>query len=262
MTAKIFDANYSDQYDLLYGEKNYEAECDVLEEIFRRNFDDEVETILDLGCGTGNHAIPLAQRGYQVTGVDFSPEMLAHARTKAQEIVIDANSQVNEPLFYESNLRDFEIDTKFDVVLMMFAVLGYQLQNDHVLEALSVVKRYLRSGGLFVFDVWYGPAVLAIKPGDRIKVIKLGDGRLIRAASGSLDTFHHTAEVNYHLWCIDQNQVISETEENHRMRYFFPQELAFFLHQAGLELKGLTAFPNWETPASEESWNVLGIARN
>ena len=47
--------------------------------------------------------------------------------------------------------------------------------------------RYLQPGGAFVCDVWFGPAVLAIRPGDRVKVISLQDGRLIRIACGKLD---------------------------------------------------------------------------
>jgi hypothetical protein len=84
---------------------------------------------------------------------------------------------------------------------------------------------------------------------------------LIRVASGSLDTFHQTAEVSYHLWCIREKQVVSETIESHRMRYFFPQELAYFLQQNGMRLESLTAFPSLDQIPSEESWNVLAVGR-
>jgi len=82
MNDEVFGQVYADQYDLLYSDKNYEAECDLIEEVFRRYAKSSVETILDLGCGTGGHAFPLARRGYRVTGVDRSAEMLAHAREK------------------------------------------------------------------------------------------------------------------------------------------------------------------------------------
>jgi hypothetical protein len=55
--------------------------------------------------------------------------------------------------------------------------------------------------------------------------------------------------------------MVSETEEAHRMRYFFPQELALFTTQRGLELKSLTAFPSLVEDAKENTWNVLGIAQ-
>jgi len=80
MSDQVFGQAYADQYDLLYHDKDYEAECDLLEEVFRRYGQEPIKSILDLGCGTGNHAILLARRGYRVTGVDLSADMLAHAR--------------------------------------------------------------------------------------------------------------------------------------------------------------------------------------
>jgi SAM-dependent methyltransferase len=260
--SKVFGMGYADQYDFLYEDKDYESECDVLEEIFKRYSKLQVHTILDLGCGTGNHLIPLARRGYHMTGVDLSEEMLSRAREKADKLVPDQAAEWKEPALYKENLRRFEIDKKFDVALMMFAVLGYQLENAHLVEALQTVRKHLRPGGLFVFDVWYGPAVLSIRPNDRVKVIKTEEVELIRAAYGSLDVYHQLAKVHYHIWRIQEKRVISESEEDHLMRYFFPQELAYFLHEAGLDLISLTEFPSLDRIASENSWNVLGICKN
>src|SRR2546421_4292571 len=70
-------------YDLIYhGLVNYEGDVDFLESVFRR-FHIAPKRVLDLGCGTGNHDLPLARRGYRVTGIDQSREMLALARKKA-----------------------------------------------------------------------------------------------------------------------------------------------------------------------------------
>jgi predicted TPR repeat methyltransferase len=86
MSDQVFGQVYANQYDFLYSDKDYEGECDLLEEISRRYGDGSVCTILDLGCGTGIHAIRLARRGYEVTGVDRSAEMLAKAERKAAEL--------------------------------------------------------------------------------------------------------------------------------------------------------------------------------
>jgi SAM-dependent methyltransferase len=212
-----------------------------------------VKNILDIGCGTGNHSIPLARRGYKVTGVDLSDNMLVHARGKAKLL---GNSS---PSFVQGDARTVELNQKFDAVLMMFAVLGYQLKNDDVLAALGTVRKHLNPGGLFIFDVWYGPAVMAIRPSERIKVIPISDGKVIRAASGSLDTARHLAEVKYHLWRISGDKVVNETEEVHQMRYFFHQELSLFLSFNGLTLQKITAFPTLDQPVDETTWNVIAI---
>jgi ubiquinone/menaquinone biosynthesis C-methylase UbiE len=75
---------------------------------------------LDLGCGTGDHALPLAKRGYQVVGVDRSAGMLKSARKKAASGQVDG-----KPNFYHGDIRSFHVEQSFDASLMMFAVLGY-----------------------------------------------------------------------------------------------------------------------------------------
>lgn len=259
VSNQAFGQVYADQYDTLYRDKDYAAECDLLEAVFHRYGDGSVQTILDLGCGTGNHAILLAQRSYQVTGVDCSPEMLVHAQQKATEL--SQRSMSNVPTFMQGDVRSLDVGQTFDAVLMMFAVLGYQLTNDDVLAALRTVRRHLRPGGLFVGDVWYGPAVLAIRPSDRVKVIPTDDGKVIRAASGELDTYRHLCQVRYQFWQLSAGHVVSESEEVHWMRYFFPQELALMMRQAGLHLLDLRAFGDLAMPPDETNWNVLGVAR-
>lgn len=260
MTQDRFGPVNADLYDLLYSDKDYAAECDLLEEIFRRYGAGPVHDLLDLGCGTGGHALPLAQRGYRVTGVDRSQPMLLRARRRAESVPWAATA--TPPTFLGGDVRSFHLNQQFDAVLMMFAVLGYQLTNDDVLAALQTVRRHLRPGGLLVGDVWYGPAVLAQRPRQRVKVIPTEDGQVIRAAAASLDTLHHLAEVHYSFWHLEGRQVLQEAEETHRMRYFFPQELALFLTQAGLTLMGLRAFGNLEMPPGEDTWNVLVLARS
>lgn len=257
MSKTVFDQQYADQYDLLYGDKDYEAECDLLEKIFQRNAVGSVKSILDLGCGTGNHSIPLAKRGYKVTGVDLSDQMLSHAQQKAAALLSVSSS----PTFLQGNAQSVVLNEQFDVVLMMFAVLGYQLTNEDVLSALCTVRKHLKPGGLFIFDIWYGPAVLAIRPSDRIKIIPTSDGKVIRAASGSLDVSSHLAEVRYQVWRLSGDRVLSETQEDHPMRYFFSMELALLLSTCGLTLESLTAFPSLEQPVDESTWNVLGVAK-
>lgn len=251
-----FGSTYSAQYDTLYQDKDYQAECDLIEAALRRFSAAPARTLLDLGCGTGSHALPLTERGYRVTGVDRSPEMLAIAARKAAGLPAE-----RAPRLLTGDLKTLRLDETFDAALMMFAVLGYQLENADVLAALQAARHHLTPGGLFIFDVWYGPAVLRIRPSDRVKRIPAGAGTLLRAASGSLDTLRQTAEVRYHLWRFEGEHVTAESEESHHMRYFFPQELAFFLQQAGLEMLHLSEFGRLDSPPSEETWNVLGVAR-
>jgi SAM-dependent methyltransferase len=228
----------------------------LLERLFAIYGGGEIRSILDLGCGTGNHALLLARRGYQVVGVDRSEAMLAHARRKA------AQQTDGKPIsFYQGDIRFIDLGQVFDVVLMMFAVLGYQQENSDVIAALQAVRRHLRPEGLFIFDVWYGPAVLYERPSQRIKVISTENGQILRVASADLDVRRHLCTVHFHVWRLEGDRLVAKTVEHHSVRYFFPLELELFLEFTGLKLLRLGAFHNWEQEPNETTWNVLGVAK-
>ena len=252
----VFGPIYADAYDLFYHDKDYVAECDLIECIFQIYGDGPIRSVLDLGCGTGNHAIPLAQRGYEVVGVDRSESMLAHAQSKAASF-----SSGSSVAFHQGDIRSVDLQCRFDAALMMFAVLGYQLENTDVLSALRTAHRHLHPGGLLIFDVWYGPAVLHQRPSQRIKVIPTPEGKILRVASGELDIRRHICTVHFHMWRLEGERLLAETEEGHSMRYFFPRELDLFLECSGFAPIRLGAFREFDQDPDETTWNVLSVAR-
>jgi SAM-dependent methyltransferase len=251
---KVFGATYANQYDELVGDKNYRQECDLIEQVFERFGNGKIQALVDFGCGTGSHSIPLAQRGYQVTGVDVSADMLNVARLKSK----DVGAHVT---WLEGDVRNVEAGGPFDAGLFMFAVLCYQPSNEDIMATLHNARRHIRPGGLLAFDVWYGPAVLSMKPSDRVKIVPFDEGKVIRVVNSQLDSRHHLCTVRYHVWRIIGNRVEAESEESHIVRYFFPMELELMLSQSGFQLTSLTSFPTLNEPADETTWNVLGVAR-
>jgi SAM-dependent methyltransferase len=251
-----FGSNYARCYDALYAEKDYEAECDLIERVLRTYGEGKIASILDLGCGTGNHALPLARRGFEVIGVDRSEFMLEQARSKAA-----SSGPTFHADFYQADIKSVDVGRRFDAALMMFAVLGYQLANEDVIAALRAARRHLDPGGLFVFDVWYGPAVLFQRPSERVKIIPTSTGKILRVSSSELATNHHACAVRYHVWTFAADRLLSETEEEHTVRYFFPLELKLFLEATGFTLIRLGAFPEFDCEPDETTWNVLAVAR-
>ncbi len=250
MTQGVFGRDYAAAYDDLYQDKDYRAESDLIENVFNLYGQSSVRRVLDLGCGTGGHAVVLAERGYDVVGIDRSPEMLERARARGST----ARFELGE-------IGNFELGETFDAVLMMFAVLGYQVGNADVRAALASARRHARANGLFLCDFWYGPAVLGQRPSERVKVIDVSRGQVIRVAAGELDTRHDLCMVRYHIWRIEDGRLTTEAREQHPMRYFFAPELELFLSAAGFELVRLGAFPNLEDEATEQTWNVALVAR-
>ena len=249
----VFGASYAAAYDLLYGEKNYEAECDLIEEAARRYGSRPGERILDLGCGTGGHAIPLAARGHHLVGVDRSAEMLDAARRKAAAAGVDVR-------FEQGDLRTVRVGERFDLVAMMFAVLGYQLTDDDVRAALSTCRAQLEPGGVLVFDIWHGPAVLAERPEERVRTISTPTGSLERSSSGTLDEARELCTVTFLVVERTDGRIVSETEEEHTMRYFFPDSLAALLRESGFADVRFSVFPTLDREPGETDWNIVGVA--
>ena len=251
-----FGLEYADCYDALYLDKDYEAECDLIARVLRTYASNKIASILDLGCGTGRHAFPLARRGFEVVGVDRSEFMLDQARSKAA-----GPGELLSCRFHHSDIRSADLGQEFDAVLLMFAVLGYQVANADVRATLHTARRHLRPGGILLFDIWYGPAVLTQRPSDRVKIIPSGSGKIVRTSSSTLETKRHSCTVRYHVWKIAGERLLSETEEEHTVRYFFPMELSLFLELTGFAPIRIGAFPEFDRDPDEQTWNVLCAAR-
>lgn len=252
--TSVFSSLYASQYDTLYGQKAYDAECNLIERIWGE-YGEPGATLLDVGCGTGSHLLEFARRGYDCTGVDLSPSMIETAEQKTAGLGL-----ANPPKWHVGDARNFDTGATYDQVIMMFAVIGYLTSNEDVLAGLRNIRHHIKPGGLFVCDFWYGPAVLSVRPGERVRVLDDGSRKTLRSASTTVDSFTHTAQVSFQLWSFEADRFIGETTEVHRMRYFFPQEFRLMLQDAGFELVSLTEFPSGDA-LTDGSWNAICTAR-
>lgn len=233
-------------YDLLYQDKNYGKEVDFIEELFKEGSN---PSILELGCGTGNYTKILNERGYDVTGVDLSENMLDVARKKCSCNFINAD------------IRNVSIDEKFDVCLAMFAVIGYITENSEIIKVFKNVRKHLKPTGLFIFDVWNGLAVMRDLPSVRLKSVKTDSVNLLRYAEPKLWSFKHICEVNYKLLILNTSEnTFNEIDEKHTVRFYFPQETKYFLEQSGFEVLRICPFLNIDGQVDESVWNITFVA--
>lgn len=245
---------YSSYYDVFYKDKDYVAEVDFIDYLIRQFADGDTKTILDMGCGTGGHALLLAEKGYDITGIDRSESMLAFAKEKVKNKGISVD-------FFQEDIRYFNLNTKFDTIIAMFAVMGYQTTNEDIEKAFSNISRHLNRRGLFFFDVWFGPAVLTEKPSDKVLVIENGDEKVIRITKSKLNIMEHTVDVHFHIMRIKGNAIIEQTEETHLIRFFFPREIEYFLKINKLKLIDIFPFLRWKENIVLSTWNVSIVAQ-
>lgn len=253
INQQVFGSTYSSFYDTLYETKPYEAECNFIEELFNRN-SVHPKTILDLGCGTGGHLIPLLKRGYEVTGVDLSGFMLAGAQKKLNDNKLTAE-------LIQGDISSIALNRRFDAVICMFAVIGYLTSNIQVANFFSVLKNHLNPNGFAIFDAWHGAAVLSQKPLQRAKSIMQGNAQVIRITDPVLDVAAHTVDTKFDITVIENDRVISREKESHLVRYFFSQELAYYCSQAGLEPLMFCPFMKPDAILTENDWYVTTVCK-
>ncbi len=222
---KPFDA-YATYYDLLYAQKDYAEEAAYVDRIIRRYRPDAC-SLLELGSGTGGHAVHFAHLGYAVHGIDLSPSMVALAQARA----IPPNDPA--PTFETADLRSYRAGRRFDAVASLFHVISYQVEDHDLRQAMATAAAHLKPGGVFVFDCWYGPGVLADPPGPRTRRLSGQGASIVRNARPHHDPLAHRVDVHYEI-DVHGDGMQQRIEETHPMRYLFPDEVKALLAEAGL----------------------------
>ncbi len=132
-------------YDRLTRDVDYEKIVEFYHEILEKEHI-HPRTVVDLACGTGSVALLLAQRGYRVTGVDMSEEMLTVAAQRAQDKQI-------QPVFVCQRLQELVLPRGVDMAVCALDGLDYIIEPEDCCQAIRQVYRALNPGGIFIFDV-------------------------------------------------------------------------------------------------------------
>ena len=249
--------NYARYYDLLYRDKDYAGEAQYVHQLIQR-YAPGARSVLELGCGTGAHAVLLAGEGYRIHGVDLSTDMLERAEARLAEMPPELASRLE---FSQGNIRKIRIGRSFDAVLSLFHVMSYQTTNEDLHAVFATVKAHLKPGGVFIFDCWYGPAVLSDRPAVRVKRVEDEEIAVTRVAEPVMYPNENCVDVNYQLFVKHKTGgTVEELHECHRMRYLFAPEIASLLAQEDLVLLHCE---EWMTgrPLGFDTWSTCFIAR-
>lgn len=133
-------------YDAINQEIDYKKWADFIEEIFKKECKERPELVLDLGCGTGKMTLELANRGYDMTGIDYAPDMLNIARNEAEKAGHDI-------LWLCQDMREFELYGTVDAAVCCLDCINHLESTEDLEKCLSLVHNYLIPDGIFVFDV-------------------------------------------------------------------------------------------------------------
>jgi SAM-dependent methyltransferase len=249
--------DYSSYYDLLYSDKNYPAEVEYLRALAAEHSRRPVQSILELGCGTGIHASLMASQGLKILAVDLSSEMLEVARARTMREGF-GESQL---AFTQGDARSFRVERRFDVVASLFHVLSYQTIEVDLQALMQTAAVHLDADGLFIFDFWYGPAVLWQRPSVRAKRLSNDQIEIMRVAEPVVHDAANLVDVNYtvHIKDIATGE-IEEIKETHQMRFLFLPEIDLLLDSNGFDRIDAEEWLS-RKPPSLDTWGVCVVAR-
>lgn len=231
-TQQSFSQVYSHYYDLIYHEKDYKKEAVQINKRIHQ-YQKNAKTILNIGCGTGNHDIQLARKDYQVTGIDSSTYMLKVANKKK------AKEEIGSIQFMHKDICHDSFNEEFDVALSLFHVISYIITDNDLKSAFSNVYKSIRKGGLFIFDFWYAPGILANLPEHRMKLIEDGDVFIERHSYPEIDLKTNTVEVKFVLGIKNSKaEEVEMSSEIHRVRFYSIEEITSMLSAVGFEILG------------------------
>lgn len=131
-------------YDKLTDDVEYEKRADYTENIFKKHMKTKPELVCDLACGTGTLCRILSKRGYDMIGIDSSPDMLNVARDKSDSEKI---------LYLNQDITSFELYGTVDAITCMLDSVNYLTEDGDIEDLLALVKNYLNPDGIFIFDI-------------------------------------------------------------------------------------------------------------
>ena len=244
-------------YDFIYRDLvDYEGDVAFLEAVFRRWSRQRPQALLDLGCGTGNHDLLLARRGYRVTGLDLSASQLAVARAKARHLALPVR-------FVRGDMRSFDLGRPHDAAIAMFGAFGHLIQTSDAIGCLRSLQRNLAPGGLFVFEFWQSSAVRPA--GFQSWFHKVGpDFELVRLSESRYNPRTRLLPIEFRFFVFRKGRMIDRFDETHVLRTYTVEGMRSLLARGGFHLvAAYAATPQHKgfRPVREDTFRIMAVAR-
>ncbi|HEX6371539.1 MAG TPA: class I SAM-dependent methyltransferase [Longimicrobium sp.] len=213
-------ARSAEFYDLIYGQKPYEGEAEWVHGIIQAHLRSGGSTLLDVGCGSGNHLAHL-RRHYRCDGVDLDAGLLAIARERYPDST-----------FHQADMADFDLGRRYDALVCLFSAIGYVKTVERLGETMRTFARHLLPGGVAVVEPWLAPDVFI--PGhvriDTPETPQLKVARMVHSGvRGELCVLTFS-------YLIGRAEGIEHFEEHHELGLFTPEQMMDAFRGAGLDV--------------------------
>lgn len=182
--------------------------------------------VLDLGCGDGRHSLELTRRGFRVTGLDLSEELLERARRRTADEGLDIT-------FIQGDMRDPPAVRAFDLVVNFFTSFGYFREDGENARVLEAISRALRPGGRFLMDYLNREYVIStLVPSDR-RTVEGMEVQQRRWITGDPSAAGGHVRINKQVRIREDG---AERSYGESVRMYTLEELEALMDRAGLEV--------------------------
>ena len=219
--------------------------------------------VLELGCGTGRVAIPIAEAGVDVVGVDSSPAMLEVARRKAA-----ASGEASRLTLVQADMRDFAFadDCRFGLVIVPFRGFLSLLSVEDQIATLENVRRHLEPGGELAFNIFVPDLNMLVQEGDAAYHLRdvtdpATGARLVLWHQSAYDNYNQIIDTRMIVDELDQTGVVTRRLYRHfQLRYVHRWEMHHLLEVCGFEVEDL--FGDFDrSPFDDTSGEMVWVAR-
>lgn len=190
--------------------RKLDEEVNFVSEVFKRH---KIQTVLDVGCGTGEHVKDLQSIGYKISGIDSSPKMVETAKKRFPHCKFDTGF-----------MEEYKATTAVDSIICLFGTFNYLTSNEAIKKFFLISHKNLKTAGILILDIWNAEPIKKIKrkPLGLVANIRVGNTSIRRNRGFRLTRADDLTmvEVNY-VYNLDQTDI----KDKHIMRVFNPQEI-------------------------------------
>lgn len=242
---KTYNESFANSYDIITGHKEYVEEVKQLDQILNAFNITKDAKLLDVGCGTGNHSVLLADYGYDITAVDLSLDMIAVAQSK--------NSKVN---FQSGDITELDLGL-FKGAYSLFNVVNC-IPSSKILKAFFLaIYNQLEEGALYVFESWNPIAVLQAHPEKVSRKYEFNGFEIDRSVTPTWDFMDQHLRLVYDVSVNNADgSLYDDFKVDMDLKLYTPLELTHLLEEVGFKnIQYKTALPDYEV--AEESSRML-----
>ena len=199
----------------------------------------------------------IAKKGINVVGFDLSKRMIQIAKKK-----INNNNIQNIASVKVANASNYRDNCKYDIIISMFATMGYVSIFEDFLSAVKTARAHLEKNGLFIFDCWFGPAVMNILPETRINEFEIEKTKAIRIVEPiCIDSNQELVKTKNTIIQMKDDHIINHVVEFHTIRFFFIKELELIFNNCGFEFVFSCPFLQPSKDVTLKDWNISVVAK-